>query len=216
MTEIQIPELFIAHSVGIESGMTLEDNIRSLEAQRVRNPDGLFYWGLGSAPAKGTIEKMLREIGQIKVLFYPVVSAPRPIDSEGLKDKEKSVKIWTRPSTWEGLDYQLPPEAQVVSHSGDKQGGHYAFVCKSPTPLRVDHNGPYFYRNQLRTFPCRKPLGQASAYAVRYDASEKPIGSKYQMIMEAELVPPYVLRFNQDHSKVIKSIIDWETGKYPV
>lgn len=158
---------------------------------------------------------MLKETATIRVLFYHIVSPPRPQDAKGLSQDEKRVRLWTKPVTRKGELYDLPDEAQVVSHDGEKTH-HFALVCRSKKSLAVDTEGAFFYRDELLTFPNGKQLGSGSLYAVKYSQLDNPQGPKYQIIMEAELVFPYIIKFKAADSSVIQGRIDWETGKYPV
>lgn len=197
--------------------MSLANNVRSIEAQRRQNSQGIFYWGIGRVTSEENIKRMLTELkGEpLMVMFCPTISTPRPKDSRGIDSHVKEVRRWTNPSTRSGAPYvDYPPEAEVVSHPEEKPS-HYALVCRSLEPLAIHKNGPKFSRSDLTTFPNGKSLGNASGsiYAARHTPSTTGEKNR-QVFMQAELVDPYVLKFSVEHSKVIHGRMDWETGRY--
>lgn len=129
-----------------EAGQTLDDILARKEIER-RAGNGVFFWGVGNAPAVVTSVYARLQV-PVKVVFSKMKSRPRPIDAQA-----QSLLVWRSYLDMFGLERDLPSHALVTSR-GETGGGtkkrHYALMCATKTPLQMEHGirfDPSAYRN---------------------------------------------------------------------
>ena len=126
------PRAFCFSKIGPEAGLTLEQILRWKEFQRTAS-DGVFYWGVGSAPSR---EK--------QIAFGKLVRKPRVLFCEQLSEARQEIRnpsstlLWTHYLDEQGTEVELPPFATVTSKGG--ASNHHAIVCRSNRPIRLREN----------------------------------------------------------------------------
>src|SRR5262249_50913447 len=93
-----------------EAGQTLESIVARKERER-RAGNGVFFWGVGNAPASMSRDLARAEI-PVRVIFSIMKSRPKRIDSNPSK-----VVVWRRYVDANGVARDLPPHAMVTSRA---------------------------------------------------------------------------------------------------
>lgn len=160
-----------------ESGQALSRIVLRKDTER-RAGDGLFFWGVGNAPARA-IAALARTDTAIGVVFSVMKSRPKPQDVSPAR-----VVAWNRFIDQFGVVRSLPEHILVTSRAG-RRDCHYALMCRSDYGLEVGDEGP-FDPAAYRNFGAGKPVGasQTTALLERHG----PDGaSDYRVAMRAEL-----------------------------
>ena len=118
-----------------EAGEQLARIMRRKELER-RSGDGIFFWGVGSAPSRA-IPKLVRTATAIDVLFSVMKSKPKAKDAAPAK-----VVAWRSYVDIDGVVRPIPDHVLVTSRASSR-GYHYALICRSDTPLGVSDEGPF-------------------------------------------------------------------------
>jgi hypothetical protein len=124
-----------------------------------------------------------------EVLFSPIASAPKAIDVAPTK-----TIVWTSGRDLEGVTVPLPRWSTVISRAnpGGRAPRHYALVCHSDEPLRIDSSPPFLSMSCLQNLVTSSKIGASQVTAVvRYAPARQPHGTLYPVAMRVRLVPPY-------------------------
>lgn len=126
-----------------EAGQRLYEIVKRKEAER-RAGDGVFFWGVGNAPAKA-ISVLARAEREVEAVFSVMLGKPKPADAS-----PESVVVWRRYVDLHGMVRELPDHVVVTSRGGGGRQCHYALMCQSDRALVLDDLGPFdpgLYRN---------------------------------------------------------------------
>lgn len=173
-----------------ESGETLGSIVSRKELER-RTGNGLFYWGVGSAPARITSRFAISHI-PVDVVFSIMRSKPRNIDV-----RPSSVLIWRGFLDGEGNRRRLPTGVLITSRgrTGERpKQKHYALVCMSDHPLVIRDLGPFddtAYRN-AGVMGAGIGASQVTALLQFHGATHKP--ARYRVNLRARLTDGYWVR----------------------
>jgi hypothetical protein len=129
-----------------ESGETLEHIIARKEKERVAG-NGLFFWGVGTPPARA-IPEIVRTNQKTSVVFSTMLSKPKLIDSS-----PSAVYRWRCYWGLDGHVHSIPETTLVTSRQSGKR---YALICYADSPISLTDLGPFlpkFYRNVRSNAP---------------------------------------------------------------
>lgn len=160
-----------------EAGEQLARIMRRKELER-RSGDGVFFWGVGSAPSRA-IPALVRTAAVIDVLFSVMKTKPKAKDAA--PDK---VVAWRSYVDTDGIVRQIPDHVLVTSRAGAR-GCHYALICRSDTPLGVADEGP-FDPSAFRNVGAGGAVG-ASQVTALLERHAKDGASDYRVAMRARL-----------------------------
>jgi hypothetical protein len=184
-----LPRWFCWTRFGTEAGETIEAILERKEAERQAN-NGVFFWGIGNSIAPAVTE-LVRRVGEPEVLFSPIKSRPRQVDSA-----PACVVRWTLAEALSGGVFELPEYANVTSRWDPARPAarHYALVCSSAGPLEIDDATQISF-GALRNLRSGAPLGASQVTAVvhRSDTGQGG-GNDYPVAFRAALVAPYFVR----------------------
>lgn len=172
-----------------EGGQKLEDIVARKELER-RAGDGVFFWGVGNAPAVATSTYARLGI-PVPVIFSVMKSRPKAVDAS-----PRTLLVWRRYLDMYGAERELPPQALITSRgetdAGDKKR-HYALICRSPTPLKLG-NGVRFDPAAFRNVGVnRGPVGASQVTALIQRIQPDGVGD-YEVNFSAELTGSYWVR----------------------
>lgn len=169
-----------------EAGQGLERIIARKEVER-RAGRGLFFWGVGNAPATAT--RALARCGiDVPVIFSVMKSRPKAIDAA-----PDAVVAWTNYIDEAGAERPLPEHVLVTSRRDSASGPkrvHFALMCFSEKPLELvggigfDHQA---YRNAGST---GGPVGASQVTALLQPVRDHEQCS-YEINMRATLTGSY-------------------------
>ncbi len=160
------------------AGQNLSRIIRRKEMER-RAGSGIFYWGVGNAPAT-SIAEMAKSGAVVPLIFSTMRSNPRPVGTS--PDK---VVAWRRFVDWSGNIQPLPPNVLVTS-SASSRSHHYALVCHSSTALTLGTHG-FFYPGAHRNIGGKqRPPGASQVTALVRKVGEDT-GTHYEISLKATL-----------------------------
>lgn len=185
-----LPTFFCWTRVGTEAGQPIGQILARKEEEREAN-DGLFLWGIGNALGP-SIQALLRRTMNPEVLFSPIKSVPRSVDTQ-----PAAVAAWTAAYTFRGEPFNLPDRTLVTSRYDPNapRKSSYALVCSSSVPLNQASCGGQIAPATLRNLRTGRPVGASQVTAiVERVASIVENTSAYQILIRAKLVEPYFLR----------------------
>lgn len=168
---------------GTEAGETIDEILDRKENERLAN-HGIFFWGVGTSIAPG-LRLLLSNERSPHVLFSPMRSRPRAVDV-----RPTAITEWHAGKTLDGQRFVLPPSARITSRRSTANRQHYALVCRSDTPLRIDHLG-VVNAGQLVNWPSGNRIGASQVTAVVEERPSKACGPIYEVALRARLEPPY-------------------------
>ncbi|MBX8844494.1 hypothetical protein HCH44_06170 [Sphingomonas melonis] len=125
-----------------EAGEGLPKILRRKDLER-RAGAGLFFWGVGNAPARA-IPALAKAAAAVDVIFSVMKSKPKAIDVA-----PDLTVAWQSYVDADGTARPIPPNVLVTSRAS-RRGCHYALVCRSDEPLSMADEGPFdpaAYRN---------------------------------------------------------------------
>jgi len=187
---VTLPTCFCWTRFGTEAGQAIDQIVERKEQERAAN-GGLFFWGIGNALGP-SIRELLRRTTNPEVLFSPIKSLPRSVDSQ-----PAAVVAWTAAETLAGEPFQLPGHSLVTSRYDPNapRESSYALVCFSPRPLNESRCDERIAFAGLRNLRTGRPVGASQVTAVVKSMSiavaERP---RYEVWIRAKLVEPYFLR----------------------
>jgi hypothetical protein len=160
-----------------EAGESLDRILQRKDLER-RAGGGLFFWGVGNAPARA-IPKLARTAATVDVLFSVMKSRPKVHDVVPSR-----VFMWQRYVSTDGVVRSIPCNVLVTSRAG-RRPCHYALMCYSDSPLAVSDMGP-FDPAAFRNYAGGGGVGasQVTALLERH-APDGP--SEYRIAMRAKL-----------------------------
>lgn len=185
------PDEYICWSrMQAEAGQPLESIVSRKEAER-RAGDGLFFWGVGNAPAV-MISALARLNRRIPVVFSVMKSRPKAIDIA-----PNRTFAWRSYIDAFGAERPLPPHV-IVTSRGDSAGGakraHYALMCHSDDPLVIVRGkgfDPTAFRNAGGT---GAPVGPSQVTALLKRIGTDRISAEYEANITAWLTGSYWVR----------------------
>lgn len=174
-----IPSHFCWTRFGAEAGEDISQIVARKEIERQHN-GGIFLWGVGNAIGRSLRELLHRNVVP-EVLFSPIRSAPKHQDVQ-----PSGTKIWSSAYDLMGRHCRLPEHSIVTSRVKQK---HYALVCYSDEPLRLDFDGSTLAMADLSNILSGRRVGTFQITSVvRYTAGH---GGSYPIAMRATLVDPF-------------------------
>jgi hypothetical protein len=186
---LELPACFCWTRYGVESGEKPEDIIARKDRERAAN-NGLFLWGIGNSVAT-SIRELLRREADPYVLFSPIKSLPRAIDSA-----PTSVVTWSYGEALDGRRYDLPSSSTVTSRfDWVRRKSHYALVCYSPRSLMSTVESRLSVdASALKNVVSGRPLGFSQVTAVVVcTVREGSRSYMYDITFRANLVAPYFI-----------------------
>lgn len=173
-----------------EAGQKLEAILQRKECERLAG-HGLFFWGVGNAPAV-QINALALGSRPVPAVFSVMKTRPKAIDSSPSR-----TVVWRHYINQCGEERPLPDGALVTSRGDSTSGAkrrHYALICRSDTPLRLVDSGafdPLAFRNASEA---GGPVGasQVTALLRRKEASASV--SSYRINLVAWLADAYWVR----------------------
>lgn len=188
-----LPQSFCWSRFGTEAGETVDRILDRKELERRRNK-GIFLWGIGSAIGP-SIKELLRIQAEPEVIFSPIASRPRLVDVA-----PASTVAWTAGCDLDGRSVTLPRWSKVTSRapSMPQRARHYALVCHSDIPLRLDPSPSFLRMDQLTNLRTSNKVGASQVTAVvRYDEARGARGPSYAIALRVRLVEPYFVFLGQ-------------------
>lgn len=172
-----------------EAGQGLEDIVARKELER-RAGDGVFFWGIGNAPAVAT--STYARLGvPVSVIFSVMKGRPKAVDAS-----PRSLLVWRKYLDMNGAERELPPQALITSRgetdAGDKKR-HYALMCRSQAPLKLGKGvrfDPAAFRNVGGN---GGPVGASQVTALIQRVQPDGVGD-YEANISAELTGSYWVR----------------------
>lgn len=192
-----------------EAGQQLHAIIDRKERERQAG-SGLFFWGVGNAPA--TQIRVLARMGiAIPVIFSAMKGRAKVIDAAPTR-----TLAWRQYIDSNGAERPLPPGALVTSRGHSARGAekerHYALMCHSGAPLRLTHGVPFdpaAYRNASGT---GGRVGASQVTALLRRVAESDDNTAYEANIVARLVGSYWVRLTspvQLDAATIKAVSDF-------
>lgn len=174
-----------------EAGQGLEAIVARKERERLAG-GGLFFWGVGNAPA--TIASiMARASLPVRVVFSIMKSRPKAIDVAPSR-----TVAWRRYIDERGVERELPEHVLVTSRADSASGPkrmHYALMCRSSEPLTLTSSAegfdPTAFRNAGGT---GAPVGNSQVTALLRRVKQDARHSDYEANLEAWLTGGYWVR----------------------
>jgi hypothetical protein len=177
---------FVWTKFGVEAGQPISDIIARKEIER-RTNGGTFLWGIGNNIGQ-SIDALARS-NSPEVLFSPIASSPRVCD-----ETPEEVYVWTEAETIAGLPFSIPQGSVVTSRGNCNKRFHYALVCRSDHPLRLEGANEILYAGSLRNLLSGRQVGSSQVTSVVEASCSRRSGRAYQVAMRLRLTPPYFVR----------------------
>lgn len=175
-----------------ESGEDLCTIIARKELER-RAGNGLFFWGVGNAPALA-VHSLARLQVRVPVIFSLMKSRPKPLDLA-----PSTLLVWRSYFDLYGVERHLPPNVLVTSRAttgaNDKKR-HFALMCSSLTELKFTRGTPFdpsAYRNAGGTGAA---VGSSQVTALLRRVAEPKAKSDYEANVRAELTGSFWVRLS--------------------
>lgn len=174
-----------------EAGQGLLSIVARKERERAIG-EGLFFWGVGNAPAALT-NVLARAKLPVRVIFSIMKSRPKAIDVTPSR-----IVAWRRYIDEFGKERLLPGHTLVTSRADSASGpkrAHYALMCYSSNSLELQKQAEPFdpadFRNAGGT---GAPVGNSQVTALLKRVSNENRHSDYMVNFEAQLVGGYWVR----------------------
>lgn len=142
--------VFVWAKMQAEAGEPLERIVQRKDAER-KSGNGTFWWGFGASLGEDVERAALGNKLSLPVLFSKMLTRPKKKDSS-----PDVVWLWDR---WETMKDggRIPPNVLVTGGSGPPRS-HYALVCRSEVPLRLQNHG-IFDPSRCWTYKSRNDKG---------------------------------------------------------
>ena len=173
-----------------EAGQSLEAILARKECERNAG-GGLFFWGVGNAPAV-IISDLAQKKREIPVVFSIMKSKAKRIDTSPTR-----IVIWRQ--YFDGKDVVRPlPKHALITSRGDTSNGekksHYALICRSNIPLQLEYGTEFNHHAYCNASGTGAPVGTSQVTALL-----KPIGkpskeAEYEINLRASLSGRYWVR----------------------
>jgi hypothetical protein len=181
---------FVWTKMGVESGEKLAQIVQRKEAERIAGA-GQFWWGIGNSLGAAARNEAVTHGGTLPVLFSMMLGRPKPIDRS-----PETVWRWTKYEDQNGRVLDVPSHAKVVSRGHLTKDRHYALVCFSDAPLRLQHGGPKFDPALCRTIAGKIP-GSSQVTALLMGSPDEHQKGPYEISFRATLVTPWAVKLVQ-------------------
>lgn len=174
-----------------EAGQALSQIVARKERER-KFGKGLFFWGVGNAPA--VITNVLVRAGlPVRVVFSIMKSKPKLSDSA-----PDRVVAWRRYVDANGVERSLPPHALITSRADSSSGPkkvHYALMCYSSEELALHTSGELFDPSAFRNAGASgAPVGASQVTALLRRVEGNSPTSDYKINLSAWLTGGYWVR----------------------
>lgn len=167
-----------------ESGEDLSTIIARKERERLAG-NGLFFWGVGNAPA--LIVQSLARLGtRVPVVFSLMKGKPKSLDLA-----PPALLVWRSYFDLHGVQRPLPQNVLVTSRAtteSNPKRRHFALMCFSQSELRFTRGIPFdptAYRNAGGTGAA---VGSSQVTALLKRVEEPKTQSDYEENIRADLV----------------------------
>lgn len=173
-----------------EAGQSLEAILARKECERNAG-NGLFFWGVGNAPAV-IINDLARKKREIPVVFSIMKSKAKRIDTSPTR-----IVIWRQYFDGEGVVRPLPKHVLVTSR-GDTSNGekksHYALICRSNIPLRLEYGAEFNHHAYCNAGGTGAPIGASQVTALLKPTGKPSKEAEYEINLHATLSGRYWVR----------------------
>jgi hypothetical protein len=173
-----------------EAGQALDAIIARKELERSAG-EGLFFWGVGNAPAVAT--KVLATAKHpVDVVFSVMKTRPKAVDVDPPR-----ILLWRKYVDANMRERPLPSHVLVTSRDSSEPGRkkhHFALMCYSTRPLRLKKGIPFdpsAFRNVGGT---QAPVGASQVTALLRKTGEFSDSPDYEANLTASLVESYWVR----------------------
>ena len=173
-----------------EAGQSLEAILARKECERNAG-DGLFFWGVGNAPAV-IINDLARKKREIPVVFSIMKSKAKRIDTSPAR-----IVIWRQ--YFDGKDVVRPlPKHALVTSRGDTSKGekksHYALICRSNIPLQLEYGTEFNHHAYCNASGTGAPIGASQVTALLRPTGKPSKKAEYEINLRATLSERYWVR----------------------
>jgi limonene-1,2-epoxide hydrolase len=176
-----------------EAGEGLAAIVARKERERQAG-NGLFFWGVGNAPALMT--KVLAGLNHpVRVVFSIMKGKPKVEDTS-----PRQTLVWRKYLDIDGIERDLPPNALITSRAATKSAikkRHFALMCFSNAELRITHGAafdPHAYRNAGGTGAA---VGASQVTALLRRTGSSASTSGYEVNLQAQLIGSYWVRLTE-------------------
>lgn len=175
-----------------EAGQSLAAIIERKECERLAGK-GLFFWGVGNAPASST-SSLARMRAPVSVVFSIMKGKPKQIDVSPSR-----TLVWRKYIDLEGVERDLPQHVLITSRGETKSASkkrHYALMCFRERPLEIQH-GRFFDASAYRNVSSAGgPVGSSQVTALLRRVSTQSDSSDYEVNLTAQLTGSYWVRLS--------------------
>jgi hypothetical protein len=168
---------FVWTKMGVESGEELAEIVRRKEEERQAG-QGIFWWGIGNSLGSAVREHARAQGGSLPVLFSKMLGRAKSADVS-----PDLVWMWSN----------VPAYAKVISRGAASKAKHYALVCHSAVPLKLEKGGERFDPTQCRT-PLGKAPGASQVTALLIGSPSGHTRGAYEVSFRATLVTPWAVK----------------------
>jgi hypothetical protein len=175
-----------------EAGQGLAAIVARKECEREAG-SGLFFWGVGNAPALMT-NALARINHPVRVVFSIMKGKPKAADLN-----PRRTLVWRKYLDAYGVERELPPNALITSRAETKSATkkrHFALMCFSSAQLRITQGAafdPSAYRNAGGTGAA---VGASQVTALLRRISLPASVSDYEVNLQAQLIGSYWVRLS--------------------
>lgn len=174
-----------------EAGQGLQSIVARKERERAIG-DGLFFWGVGNAPAVLT-NVLARAALPVRAIFSIMKSRPKAVDVAPSR-----IVAWRRYTDEYGIERALPGHTLVTSRADSASGPkrtHYALMCRSSSSLELQKQANSFDPSDFRNAGgTGAPVGNSQVTALLKRVSNENRPSDYMVNFEAQLTGGYWVR----------------------
>lgn len=187
------PEEYVCWSrMQAEAGQGLAAIIARKEREREAG-DGLFFWGVGNAPAVKTNE-LARLKHPVRVVFSIMKGKPR---AEDLRPRQ--TLVWRKYLDANGVERDLPPNALITSRAETKSATkkrHFALMCFSNAQLRITRGAAFDPRAYRNVGGAGAIVGASQVTALLRRTGPPAATSDYEANLQAQLTGSYWVRLS--------------------
>jgi hypothetical protein len=178
---------FVWTKMGVESGEELAEIVRRKEEERQAG-QGIFWWGIGNSLGSAVREHARAQGGSLPVLFSKMLGRAKSADVS-----PDLVWMWSKWEDEAGHAHDVPAYAKVISRGAASKAKHYALVCHSAVPLKLEKGGERFDPTQCRT-PLGKAPGASQVTALLIGSPSGHTRGAYEVSFRATLVTPWAVK----------------------
>lgn len=173
-----------------EAGQEIAEIVYRKELER-RSTNGCFFWGIGSAPNR--LSSQFASDGKdIDVVFSLMKSKPQRRDSS-----PATTALWTTYFDFQGTERPLPLSALVTSRFHEAKRAHFALMCLSTSPLRLEDHGPFDPTAYRNVGASAGAIGSSQVTALVKRMRENAKRSDYRINFKAKLHCSYWVRLGR-------------------